>query len=64
MSRIMIASAKMWYYKIPGSGADVDEAVESDEIIIANVHMSYRTAKRDLRAGGQAYKRFWDLLAT
>ncbi len=62
MSRIMIASAKMTYFKLRGGGEDADEA-EIDEIKICNAHMNYRTAKRDLRSGAQAYRRFWDSLA-
>ena len=63
MSRIMIASAKMRYFRIRGRGGDEDEAEEIDELQIANAHLHYRTAKRDLQGGSRAYKRFWDLLA-
>ena len=63
MSRIMIASAKMRYFKLRGGGEDGDAAEEIDEIKICNAHLHFRTAKRDLRSGGQAYRRFWDSLA-
>ena len=63
VSRIMIASVKMRYFRIRGGGADGDEDEECDEIKIANAHLNFRTAKRDLQGGAIAYKRFWDLLA-
>ena len=59
----MIASAKMRYFRIRGRGGDEDEAEEIDELQIANAHLHFRTAKRDLKEGPRAYKRFWDLLA-
>ena len=71
VSRIMVASLKMRFFKIrggggdgiSGGGGDGDEAEGLDEIKIANVHLHFRTAKRDLQGGSAAYKRFWDLLA-
>jgi len=62
VSRIMIASIKMRH--IRGRGGAGDDAEDLDEIRIANAHLHFRTAKRDLNKGGAAYKRFWDLLAT
>ena len=64
MSRIMIASAKMRYFKIRGGGEDEDEAEDIDEIKICNAHLHCRTAKKDLEQGSRACKRFWDLLAS
>ena len=63
VSRIMIASLKMRHLRIRGRGVDGDDAEDLDEIRIANAHLHFRTAKRQLRAGATAYKRFWDLLA-
>ena len=60
VSRILIASLKMRYFRTRGGG---DEAEGLDEITIANVHMHFRTAKRDLTGGAKAYKQFWDVLA-
>ena len=59
VSRILIASLKMRHARTRGGGEDAS----LDEVRIANVHMHFRTAKRDIQAGGAAYKRFWDLLA-
>ena len=63
VSRIMIASLKMRYVRIRGRGVDGDDAEDFDEIRIANAHLHFRTAKRELQSGATAYKRFWDLLA-
>ena len=63
MSRIMIAAAKMRYFKLRGGGEDEDEGTAIDEITICNAHLNHMTAKRDLKEGAKAYKRFWDLLA-
>jgi hypothetical protein len=69
VSRIMIASAKMRYFKFRGggeirSGEDhVHEADDLDEITICNAHLHARTAKRDLLQAAAAYKNFWDVLA-
>ena len=60
LSRILIASLKMRYFRTRGGG---DEADSLDEIKIANVHLYFRTAKRDVANGAAAYKRFWDVLA-
>ena len=57
VSRIMIAALKMRNCRIRGDGHEVGE------ITIANVHLNFRTAKRDVENGSAAYKRFWDLLA-
>ena len=62
-SQIMIASLRMRYARNRGRGVDGDDAEDLDEIKIANAHMHYRTAKRDLKSGATAYKRFWDVLA-
>ena len=59
----MIASLKMRYVRIRGRGVDGDDAEDLDEIRIANAHLHFRTAKRELQSGAAAYKRFWDLLA-
>ena len=64
VSRIMIASLKMRHVRIRGRGVNGDDAEDIDEIRIANAHLHYRTAKRELQSGAAAYKRFWDLLAT
>ena len=53
----------MRFFRIRGGGGDGNEAEDLDELKIANVHMHFRTAKRELQGGGMAYKRFWDLLA-
>ena len=53
----------MRYFKLRGGGEDGDEAEEIDEIRICNAHLNYKTTKRDLNSGGQAYSRFWDSLA-
>jgi hypothetical protein len=60
-SRIMIASLKMGHSKIRGSGADAAE--ESEVLTVDNVNLNCMTAKRELQAGGEAYKDFWDGLA-
>ena len=57
VSRIMIASAKMRYFKIRGGGEEGEEDEDLDEVKIANAHLHCRTAKRELEAGGSAYKR-------
>ena len=59
MSRIMVADVKMKYFRIRGRGDSM-----SDILTIANVHMSARTAKKDLKGAAVAYKSFWDELAT
>ena len=59
----MIAFAQMKNFKIRGGGADGDEDEDIHEITICNAHLNFRTAKRDLKQGAQAYKRFWDVLA-
>ena len=63
VSRMMIASAKMRFWENRGSGEDGFVDQDADEFRLANVHLHYRTAKRDLQGGGEAYKRFWDMLA-
>ena len=63
MSRIMIASAKMRYFKIRGGGWDGDEAEAVQEINICNAHMHYQIAKRGVNKGASAYCSFWDDLA-
>ena len=63
VSRIMIASAKMRFWENRGSGEDGFGDQDADEFRLANVHLHFRTAKRDLQGGGAAYKRFWDVLA-
>ena len=60
--RIMIASLKMRFARNRGGGDD-GESDNLDKVRIANVHLHFRTARRDLQSGGMAYKRFWDLLA-
>ena len=55
-SRIMIASAKMRYFKIRGGGEDEDDAEDIDEIKICNAHLHFRTAKKDLDKGSHAFK--------
>jgi len=63
VSRIMIASLKMRCVSFRGRGVDGDDAEDLGEIRIANAHLHFRTAKRELQSGAAAYKRFWDLLA-
>ena len=64
ISRIMIASAKMRFWKTRGSGAaGSDDQEDLDELTFANVHMNYKTAKKELHSGSEQYKRFWDTLA-
>ena len=63
MSRIMIASAKMRYFRLRGGGEDGHEAEDIDEINVCNAHLHCMTAKKDLIGGAKAYKRFWDLLS-
>ena len=63
VSRIMIASLKMRNVSFRGRGVDGDDAEDLGEIRIANAHLHFRTAKRELQSGAAAYKRFWDLLA-
>ena len=63
VSRIMIASVKMRYFKIRGGGEDEDDAEGIDEINICNAHLHFRTAKKGLHKGSMAFKDFWDLLA-
>ena len=60
VSRIMIASAKMRFWTPRGSGEDDSD---DHELRFANVHLHFKTARKGLLAGGQSYKRFWDLLA-
>ena len=60
LSRILVASLKMRYFRTRGGE---DEAEGLDEITIANVHLHFRTAKRDLQQGATAFRRFWDVLA-
>jgi len=55
VSRIMIASLHMRYVRIRGRGVAGDDAEDLDEIRIANAHMHFRTAKRDLHKGSAAY---------
>ena len=58
----MVAAMKMRFFKTRGSEGNGQQA--SDEIRIANVHLNFRTAKRELKGGGEAYRHFWDTLAT
>ena len=60
MTRVMIASLKMRYFRTRGGG---DEAKSVDELTIINVHLNHMTAKKDVSNGALAYKRFWDVLA-
>ncbi|MDA8609573.1 hypothetical protein N9L19_01505 [bacterium] len=53
----------MVYVGIGGRGVDGGDAEDLDEINIANAHMHFRTAERELNSGAAAYKRFWDVLA-
>ena len=64
MSRIMIASAKMRYFRIRGrgelrgGGEDEDEAEAIDEIKICNAHLHYMTAKREVWQRGGSVPQF------
>ena len=63
-SRIMITSAKkMRHFRIRGGGEGEHEAEDIDEVVIANVHFNNRTAKKDVKEGAAASKKFWDTLA-
>ena len=62
VSRIMIASLKMRFARNRGGGDD-EEDDSLDQLRVANVHLHFRTAKKELRSGATAWKRFWDLLA-
>ena len=46
-----------------GGGEDEHEAEDIDEITICNAHLHCRTAKKDLKEGASAFRRFWDTLA-
>ena len=59
----MIVSLKMRHARIRGSGDHNADARDEDEVRIANVHLHCRTAKRDMIGGGQAAKKWWDILA-
>ena len=61
VSKIMIAALKMRYLRILGEGGTL-----TDELAIANVHLSSKTAKKDsgLRGQAVALKAFYDRLAT
>ena len=63
VSRIMIASAKMRFWRTRGSGEADSDDQDFDELRFANVHLNYKTAKKELHAGGESYKHFWGLLA-
>ena len=63
VSRIMIASAQMRFWKSRGSGEAPSADQGFEELRIANVHLHAKTAKKSLQSGGECYKRFWDLLA-
>mgnify|MGYP002054393401 CR=1 FL=1 len=63
VSRIMLASANMWLWKTRGSGEGRSDDQMIDELRLTNVHLNYKTARKGLHAGGEAYKRFWALLA-
>ena len=59
----MIASLNMKHGSTSGGGVDGAHAEDLDDINIANAHMHFRTAKRDLERGESAYKRCGDVLA-
>ena len=59
----MIVSLKMRHVRIRGSGDHNAAARDEDELRIANVHLHCRTAKRDTLGGGNAAKKWWDILA-
>eukprot|EP00959_Pyramimonas_sp_CCMP1952_P170721 3567608-Pyramimonas_sp.AAC.1 len=59
----MIASVKIGLLTTRGSGEADCDGQEIDELRLANVHLNYKTARKDLQAGGESYERFWDTLA-
>ena len=63
VSRIMVASAKMRFWRTRGSGEADSDDQDFGELRVANVHLHPKTAKKGLQAGGDSYRRFWDLLA-
>ena len=63
VSRIMVASAKMRFWRPRGSGEADSDPQDFDEVRLANVHLHCLTAKKELDGGGRAYKTFWDVLA-
>ena len=61
VSKVMVATVKMRYFKIRGSGEDGSDC--KDEITIVNVHLHCMTAKGDVSNGAHSKKLFWDELA-
>ena len=63
MTRIMVATLKMRYFKIRGSGEDGVRDFDPQEITVVNVHLHCMTAKGDVSGGSTSRKLFWDELA-
>ena len=53
----------MRFWRTRGSGEADSDDQDFDELRFANVHLNYKTAKKELHAGGESYKHFWDVLA-
>ena len=58
VSRILVATLKMKYFRIHGDGEE-----ESDELTMANVHLHSRTAKKGLKSSFLALQAFYNRLA-
>ena len=61
VSKVMVATLKMRYFKICGSGEDGSDC--KDEITIVNAHLHCMTAKGDVSNGSRSQKEWWDELA-
>ena len=56
VTRIMVVTCKMRYWKSRGGGADADGDDTSNELVVGNVHLHHRMAKKAVQNGGRKYK--------